>query len=398
MTAHTGPRPVTTISALTPVLDPDAIPSPFADLEPLVIEKAECRHLRIPIRPLRVDSQSTLAAWDVVVVSLATRDGLTGWGYQCGFGPVMGTLRAFIADAVLPGFAGRDARAVRSWWHERYLMRHHIGLDGPSIQGVSAPEVAAWDLCARAADVPLHRLLGAADRRRIPCYDTHCGWLGYPLPELVDNVRRSRDAGFKGVKVKIGSDDWREDLRRLKAVRDALGPGFLVATDVNNKWDLRTALDRAPILADFDIAWLEEPLYPFDIPGHAALASAIETPVLHGENLYDPVMFRDMLAAGAMDIVQPSEMKLGGIDRWLETAALARDAGKPLIPAGWTFMQIVQHLAAVTPGVRILERMAPWIDHILTEPAVIEDGNLVVSDAPGAGTAILKDAMDRFSM
>jgi L-alanine-DL-glutamate epimerase-like enolase superfamily enzyme len=386
------------LSALTPVLKPDTMPEQLAALDPVIIEHVTSHHLRIPVRPLRVDSQSILDTWDVIVVSYETANGLTGWGYQCGFGPIMGAIHAFIRDSLLPDIKGLDARKVIAWWHKRFLMRHHMGLDAPLIQGVSSPEVAAWDLCARSAGVPLWKLLGEKTRDRVPCYDTHCGWLGYPFDELVDNMRRSKDAGFRGVKVKIGSDEHAEDMRRLTAVRDVVGPDFLLATDVNNKWDLAMALDRAPDLADLDIAWLEEPLYPFDIDGHARLKAAIDTPVLHGESICDPVMFRDMINAHAIDIVQPSEMKLSGIARWLETAELARAAGKPLVPAGWTFMQIVQHLASVTPEVQILERMSPWIDHILAEPAMIEDGQVVVSDAPGAGTAILPEALETFAV
>ena len=76
--------------------------------------------------------------------------------------------------------------------------------------------------------------------------------------------------------------------------------------------------------SDFYVAWLEEPLYPFDVHGHAELAASITTPLLHGENLYEPLMIRDMLEAGALGIVQPSDMKLGGLTRWMEVAELAR--------------------------------------------------------------------------
>lgn len=283
--------------------------------EALRVTEAQSFLLRVPVRALKVDSQSTLKAWDVLAVRLVTDSGLEGWGYQCGFGAAMSALKVFVDEALLPELIGQDARMHKEWWKKLYLLRHHIGVNGPAMQGVSAPEVAAWDLMAKAADLPLWMLFGGSYRRRIPCYNTNCGWLGYSLDELVDNVKWSVAHGFRAVKVKIGSEDFREDLRRLEAVRQAVGPEVQVASDVNNRWDLQAALKRAPALVDLDIAWLEEPLYPFDVPGHAALGAAIDTPLLHGENIYDPLMFRDMLDAGAIDIVQPSEMKLGGISR-----------------------------------------------------------------------------------
>ena len=353
--------------------------------------------LRVPIRPLRVDSQSTLEAWDLLAVKLVAESGLEGWGYQCGFGAAMRALKVFLDEAILPELVGRDACKHRAWWPELYLLRHHTGLNGPAVQGVSAPEVAAWDLVARAAEMPLWGLLGGRPRRQIPCYDTNCGWLWYSLEELIDHVKGSVDQGFGGVKVKIGSGDFGEDLRRLEAVRSAVGDRVLVAVDVNSRWDLQTALRCAPVLADFDVAWLEEPLYPFDVRGHAELASVIDTPLLHGESICDPMMFRDMLDARAMDIVQPSEMKLGGISRWLDVADLAKVAGKRVVPAGWTMMQLDQHLAASTPHCWMVEWI-PWIRDIFQEPAQFADGHIAVSDAPGASTEIKPEALERYAV
>ena len=363
--------------------------------EPLKITEARSFLLRVPVPSLKVDSQSTVEAWDVLAVKFVTESGLEGWGYQCGFGAAMAALKVFLDRAILPELIGRDARMHRAWWPELYLLRHHTGLNGPAVQGVSAPEVAAWDLMAKAAELPLWMLLGGGCRQRVLCYDTSSGWLGYPLDELVDHVRRSVEKGFRGVKLKIGSEDFGEDLRRLEAVRKTVGDRVTVAVDANNRWDVQTALRCAPSLADFDVAWLEEPLYPFDVHGHAELRAAINTPLLHGESICDPLMFRDMLDAGAMDIAQPSNMKLGGVSRWLEVAALARIEGRRVVPAGWTMMQIDQHLAAATPHCWMVEWI-PWIRDIFQEPVQFEDGYIVVSNAPGAGTAIKPGVLERY--
>ena len=366
-------------------------------MEPLNIVKAESFLLRVPVLPLRVDSQSTLDAWDVFAAKLETDSGLVGWGYQCGFGPAMVALKTLTDTALLPELVGKDARAHREWWEDLYLERHHIGLNGPSIQGVSAPEVAAWDLVAKAAGKPLCALFGNESKKRVSCYNTNCGWLGYPTDELLDRVKRAVQEGFSLVKVKIGSEDHVYDMRRLEAVRNVIGDETGIAVDVNNKWDLSRALERAPALADLDIAWLEEPLHPFDVRGHAELAKAIDTPLLHGENIYEPLMFRDMLEAGAIEIVQPSDMKLGGLSRWREVAELAGSAGKRVVPAGWTMMQIDQHLAAATPHCWLVEWI-PWIRDIFEEPIRCEDGDIVVSGTPGASTTIKSEALEQYAI
>ena len=363
----------------------------------LRITAARSHLLRVPVRPLQVDSQSVLEAWDVLAVELVAASGLSGWGYQCGFGAAMSALKHFIDGAILPELIGREAGHHREWWSELYLQRHHTGLNGPAIQGVSAPEVAAWDLMARGVEKPLWALLGDRCHERVLCYDTNSGWLGYTLEELTENTKRSVDEGFRGVKVKIGSPDFDDDLRRLEVVRRTLGDDILIATDANNRWDLQTALRCAPVLADLDVAWLEEPLYPFDVQGHAELAASITTPLLHGENLYDLLMIRDMLDAGALGIVQPSDMKLGGLSRWLEAVAMAGAADKRVVPAGWTMLQIDQHLAAVTPHCWMVESI-PWIRDIFQEPARLEDGYVIVSDAPGASTAIKPKVLEQYAI
>jgi len=213
----------------------------------------------------------------------------------------------------------------------------------------------------------------------------------------VEKVKASVDRGFRGIKMKIGAEDFGRDLERLEALRQAVGDEIMIATDVNNGWDLQRGLQRAPYLADYDVAWLEEPLYPFDVDGHAELAAAISTPVMHGESLCEPLMFRDMLDAGAMDIVQPSDMKLGGIGRWMEVAALARAAGKRVVPAGWSERQIDQHLAAATPHCWMVESIT-WVEHIFQEPVRIEEGDIVISEAPGASTAIKAKALEQYAI
>ena len=357
------------------------------DMEPLKIVSTQSYLLEVPVPVLRIDSQSDIAAWHVLAVCLRSETGHEGWGYQSGFGPVMAAVRLFLEKEILPAIVGRDATEHRQWWPEIYLLRHHLGLNGPAIQGISAPEVAAWDLVARAAELPLWKLLGGKSQDKVLCYNTNVGWLGFTLEQLISNVKRAMDDGFKGVKVKIGSQNFNTDIKRLEALRKAVGPKLLISVDVNNRWDLQTALQCAPKLADFDVAWLEEPLHPFDVHGHSRLASSISTPLLHGENIYEPLMFRDMLKAGALGIAQPSNMKLGGISKWLQVAMLAQSEGIRIVPAGWTMMQIDQHLASATPNCWMIEWI-PWIRDIFTEPVILDDGYVVVTDTLGASTRI----------
>jgi L-alanine-DL-glutamate epimerase-like enolase superfamily enzyme len=375
----------------------DGAGSGIIDSDELAIIKAESYLLKVPSQQKIMDSRISIETWDILAVKLTTRSGLQGWGYQCGFGRIMEILRDFIDTALFPQIMGQNASNHKQWWHDIYLNWFHTGIHGPVLQGISAPEVAAWDLVARFLEQPLWKLLGEKSPDRVLCYDTNCGFFGYSRDKLVDHVKRSVDQGYRAIKVKIGQDDFALDMKRLKSVRKAVGDEVIIATDVNCKWDIQKALQCAPELAEMGIAWLEEPIYAFDIRGHAELCAAISTPVLHGESICEPFMFRDMLAADAMDIVQPSEMKLGGISRWLEVVNMAKTHGKQVVPAGWTIMQIDQHLAAATGHCWMVEVFGDY-NHIFQEPVCIQDGEIHVSNSPGAGTALCDDALEKYGV
>lgn len=363
------------------------------DPEALKIKSAQTYLIEVPVPVLRIDSSSDIEAWQVLAVCLRSQSEHEGWGYQTGFGPVMSIIRRFLEQDILPQLLGRTALTHRDWWGNLYLRRHHIGLNGPTIQGISAPEIAAWDLIARADEVPLWRLISDTAPTSVSCYNTDVGWLGYSENELISNVNRAVENGFKAVKIKIGSEDFTTDLKRLEKLRSAVGPDLTIAVDVNSRWDINQAMQYAPDLTDFDIAWLEEPLYPFDVDGHARLAKGISTPLLHGESICEPLLFEEMIRAGAMEIAQPSNMKLGGISRWLRVASFAQAEGLRIVPAGWTMMQIDQHLAAAVRGCWMVEWI-PWIRDIFVEPVSFRDGSLIVPDSPGASTKIKPELLN----
>ena len=241
----------------------------------------------------------------------------------------------------------------------------------------------------------LWSLLGGEQGRRVPCYDTNCGWLGYTLEELLDNVSRSIDQGFRGVKVKIGVD-FEEDLRRLSAVRARLGddssPPMPTTAGIcrrpcggHHRWSSSTSPGWRSLCIPSTFAatpnWLQR-----SRPRCCTV-----------KKLYEPLMIRDMLEADALGLVQPSDMKLGGISRWMDVAEIARIDHRRVVPAGWTMLQIDQHLAAATPHYWMVESI-PWIREIFQEPARLEDGYVVPSDTPGANTAIKPEFIAQYAI
>jgi L-alanine-DL-glutamate epimerase-like enolase superfamily enzyme len=194
--------------------------------------------------------------------------------------------------------------------------------------------------------------------------------------------------------MKIGSSDPRADLRRVAAVREAIGPDVRLMVDVNTHWDLSTALRYGPELDAFDIGWLEEPMNQHDVKGHAQLQALMKAPLLVGENLTSLSLFRDYFEARALRLAQPDVTRLGGVTRWLDVAALARANNLRVVPACWDSMQVSIHLAAATPEIHLMEHL-DWTLDIFEERLRIEQGRLYVPEGPGVGCTVRADVIER---
>jgi L-alanine-DL-glutamate epimerase-like enolase superfamily enzyme len=162
---------------------------------------------------------------------------------------------------------------------------HFIGRVGVARVGLAAMNLALWDIQLRLEEQPLWRHLGPC-KTKVKAYNTDGGWLTWSTEELISDMHRIIDRGFDAVKMKLGRPDPREDFKRVKAVRKAIGDKIKLMVDVNTVWDLKTAIVWGRRLEQFDIAWLEEPMHPFDVRAHAELAKALDVPIAVGETIY----------------------------------------------------------------------------------------------------------------
>jgi len=353
--------------------------------------------LRIDLPPTVADAMSRVVHWDVIATRVDTNEGIAGWGYNCTLGEGSAALISLIERDLGPLFIGENPFMVRRLWQELYLDRHFTGITGISSQGVAAIEISLWDIIAKSAGQPLWHLLGGYRSDRIPAYSTDGGWLGFSEAELAANARAIKAQGFAGFKMKIGKPDPGEDERRVRVVREALGPGYPLMVDANGRFDLVAARRAIHALQPYDITWFEEPVHPFDVAAHAALAKSTPVPILAGETMYDLRMFRDFMVAGAMGIAQPDVLKLGGISGWMEVAALARAFGLKVVPAAHNMMQLDAHLMAATPNGLMMEHI-PWLSGVFERPVKVENGHVLVPQEPGAGTDIGSAALKRFAV
>jgi L-fuconate dehydratase len=238
-----------------------------------------------------------------------------------------------------------------------------------------------------------------------PAYTTTPGWLGYSDEKLDRLCREAVADGFPQIKLKVGAslDD---DLRRLRIARAAVGEGYPIAVDANQRWDVEPAIEWVNALAEFEPAWIEEPTSPDDVLGHAAIARGIAPiRVATGEHVQNRVVFKQLLQAGGMHVMQIDATRVGGVNENIANLLLAAKFGVPVCPhaGGVGLCEAVQHLSMfdyVALSGTMEGRMIEYVDHLhehFVTPVVIERGRYMTPTAPGAGTEMLADSVEEYT-
>ncbi|MFR9727044.1 L-fuconate dehydratase [Streptomyces sp. MS19] len=238
-----------------------------------------------------------------------------------------------------------------------------------------------------------------------PAYTTTPGWLGYDDEKLARLCREAVAEGFTQIKLKVGGD-LADDIRRLRIAREAIGPGIRLAIDANQRWDVPEAIRWIEALRPFDIAWVEEPTSPDDILGHAAIARAIApVPVATGEHGANRVLFKQLLQAEAMSVLQLDATRVAGVNENVAILLLAAKFGVRVCPhaGGVGLCEAVQHLAmfdSVAVSGTTESRMIEYVDHLhehFVTPVDVRDGRYFPPKAPGAGTEMLRQSIQEHS-
>lgn len=339
----------------------------------------------------RTDAIQSFVSQETPILRITDADGVVGTGYSYTIGTGGPAIMSLLQHTLAPAVIGREASEIERIWRDLLFLTHATSVGAITSLALAAIDTALWDLKCRRANEPLHRMAGGA-QSRVPLYTTEGGWLHIDTAELVEDALRAQAAGFGGSKIKIGRPHVSEDVARLTAVRDAVGPAFEIMTDANQRFTVDEAIRRARCLTPLDIAWLEEPLPADDLSGHQRLSESTSLPVAVGESLYSPQHFREYLQRGACSIVQVDVARIGGITPWLKVAHLAETFNVPVCPH--FLMELHVSLCAAVPNARWVEYI-PQIDSLTTEPMRIEDGHAIPSDAPGLGIAWDFDAINR---
>ncbi|SDW38161.1 L-alanine-DL-glutamate epimerase [Amycolatopsis xylanica] len=354
------------------------------------VVKADAFLVDVEVERTRTDAVQAFLKQETVFVELRTDDGAVGLGYAYTIGTGGTAVLALLRDNLLPRLIGRDARLVESIWRELFASTRSTTVGAITSLALAAVDTALWDLRCLRADEPLWRVAGGF-RPRIPLYDTETGWLHLGVDELVLGAKAAVDAGWGGIKVKIGKPTAGEDLERLRAIREAVGPRFDLMVDANQSMTCAEAIRRAKALSTVDLFWLEEPLPADDVSGHARLARSTSIPIAVGESMYSIAQFREYLERGAASIVQVDVARIGGVTPWLKVAHLAEAFNVEVCPH--FLMELHVSLVAAIPNGRYVEHI-PQLRAITTAEMAVVDGHAVAPETPGLGIAWDRDAMD----
>ena len=347
--------------------------------------------VRYPVPPAGFGSRDWTGV-DVLIVRVATAEGITGYGEAFGYDAVPAT-RAALETLVTPLAVGEDATDIAGLLGRLQRKLQYYGRYGITIFALSGLDIALWDIAGKVAGLPLHRLLGGAPRRSLDAYAClpRYGDAG-ALREL---IARDVAEGYRYVKIH------EDTLPEIAAAREAAGDGVGLMVDVNSAWEPRVAIERLAAMEPYGLHWIEEPVWPpEDYPGLASVRRRAAIPITSGENACTSWDFRAMFAAGAVDYAQPSITKVGGVTEFRRVATLAGHAEVPLAPHspffGPGFIATLQVMAALVPEAPV-EHLRRIFDHPLYATALdAHDGRLAVPQGPGLGIDPDLEVVERF--
>lgn len=344
-----------------------------------------------------------------VLVEVICDDGTTGWG-EC-LGPAR--LNAAVVAAYKPWLIGSDPLETEKVWSTCYNALRDQGQRGLTVTALSGIDVALWDIKGKVFDVPVSVLLGGRFRDKVRAYATG-SFKRDRVDRVVDNAQEMAGhaaAGFHAMKVKIGFDV-DEDLKVIRAVRDAIGPDCALMIDANHGYTALEAVRLGQRAAEYNIEWFEEPVVPEQLSAYHDVRARQPIPLAAGETWHTRWAFREALATRAVDIVQPDLCGVGGFTEARRIADMATLYGIRTIPHVWgTAVQIaaaLQFIAALppdpvrgTPIEPVLEfdrTDNPLRQSVVTTPIEHSNGVVSVPDKPGLGIEINRDSLPEFAM
>ncbi len=358
-----------------------------------MITAVETRRFRLPLsHPMWDATHGEMTHFEVVMVKLQTSDGLEGIGYTYTIGHGGGAIQSLINDELKSVLLNADPRRIEHLWETMWWKLHYIGRGGLVSFAISAVDIALWDLKGHKEGEPLWRLLGGYSGSA----HAYAGGIDLQLSteELLEQTRQNIQKGFRAIKMKVGCSNLSEDLERVAAVRDLIGPDMPLMADANMRWTVEQAIRAAHQLRAYNLFWLEEPTIPDDYGGHGRIAREGGVPIATGENLHTVYEFRHMIAEGAVAFPEPDVSNIGGITNWMRVARLAYANNLKVTTHGVHELHL--HLLAAIPNASYLEVHSFGLERFTHNPPELREGVMQACDDPGHGVQFDWDTLNEY--
>jgi D-galactarolactone cycloisomerase len=323
---------------------------------------------------------------------------------QVGIGSVYshpGLIYLIVRDQLDPLLRGEDPTDVDRLWERMYGLTRWYGRKGVAMSAIGGVDTALWDLRGKALGKPVWKLLGGK-LAGCPAYASGLLWKD-DISDLADEAVTYIDRGFRRVKMRLARSE-EYDMAAVQEVRKAIGPDNDVIIDASMRYHPDLARRMGKFFAQQGVFWYEEPFAPENIDAFVALRREVEIPLAAGENEFGLQGFRELIRAGAVDIVQPDASRCGGISEVLKVAKLAHEYTMRFATHSWSdavaIIANAQVVSAMPNGISVeIDQMNnPFVNDLLDEPLSITEGLLKLSDAPGLGISLNTDGVERLRM
>lgn len=329
-----------------------------------------------------------------LIVEITTDSGVVGYGETiC----LLDFIEPVLERVVIPLAIGKSIRDVEKI-HRHVLGAGYYHHKRAAVMAIAAVEMAMWDALGKQAGLPLHGLWGGLYRTEVSI----AAFLASgPRAEMRDRALAFRELGYETFKVKLGLDE-RSDIETVRAAREALGSDSVLRADVNGAWTVGTAKRQLRRLADFDLAYIEQPLELSDLAGHAHLRASQPIPVALDESAYDLTDVGNILRMQAADVILLDPHEAGGLWPCIKAAGAAEACCIPVTLHSGGELGLSQaaylHLAASIPNMNVpIDCEHAYLsEDIVTQRHVIRDGKMPVPTGPGLGVEVDLDKLERY--
>jgi mandelate racemase len=359
----------------------------------LTLLSIDARAVLLPLRRPIVSKVGRFNDWPLILIDVYTREGVVGHSYlepylKDALGGIIALVQALGETLVGKPIAPLDV------FQSNRRSQSLIGYEGAALIAISGIDMAIWDALAKAAGLPLTRLLGGTVGP-VPAYNSNGLWLTDVSTLAKEAAELCAEGGFAALKLRLGRDGPAADLAAIREVRQGAGDSVKLMVDFNQGLSLGDALQRCHALDEQGLYWLEEPIAYDNLAGYAQLTRDLKTPVQLGENFYGPRELYKAVHSGASDYVMPDLMRIGGVSGWLRAAPIAAAAGIQV--STHLYPQFAAHLMRVTETAHWLE-WQDWADPVVQEPFAVRNGEIEIPQRHGAGIEWDEAAVKRYAI